>query len=233
MDADRVERALGYPFRNRDLLVLALTHSSFAQEQAPPIEHNERLEFLGDSVLGLLAAERLSQYFPEHDEGRLTKLKAALVNARHLTAAANAIELGAELRLGRAELETGGRSKPGVLADALEAVLAAVFLDGGLEAARGVAERLLLRDEQIAHAEEHLEQANAKSALQELLQARKLPPPRYDLVDETGPAHERTFCVELELIGEFRTRAEGRTKRSAEQAAARDALERRDEWLET
>ena len=230
MGADSVEQALGYTFRDRDLLTLALTHSSFAREQSPQIEHNERLEFVGDSVLGLVAAERLLHRFPEHDEGRLTKLKAALVNSRHLSSVARSIGLGDELRFGRAE-QKAGRSKPGLLADALEALLGAAFLDGGLDAARAIAGRLILSDAQIAEADDTLEEANAKSALQELLQSRGLPLPEYELVEETGPAHQRTFHVELELNA-FRTRASGRTKRIAEQAAALEALQRRDEWLQ-
>ena len=130
MGADRVEEAIGYAFRDRALLTLALTHSSFAREQSPEIEHNERLEFLGDSVLDLIAAERLLHRFPAHAEGRLTKLKSELVNARHLAAVARAVDLGGELRLGRAEQGAGGRSKPGLLADALEALLGAAFLAG-------------------------------------------------------------------------------------------------------
>jgi ribonuclease-3 len=231
MVADRVEQALGYTFRDRALLTLALTHSSFAREQSPETQHNERLEFLGDSVLGLLASERLVHRFPKHDEGRLTKLKAELVNARHLAAVALSIDLGAELRLGRAEQAAGGRAKPGLLSDALEAILGAAFLDTGLYAARSIADRLILTDAQVAEADRTLEDANAKSSLQELLQSKGLPLPRYDLVDETGPAHERTFHVELQLGDNFRTRAGGRTKRAAEQEAAQDALARREEWL--
>lgn len=231
MGADRVEQAIGYEFRDRALLTLALTHSSFAREQSPEIEHNERLEFLGDSVLGLVAAERLVDRFPEHAEGRLTKLKSALVNARHLASVACSLDLGAELRLGRAEENAGGRSKLGLLADALEALLGAAFLDGGLDAARSIADRLILAPKQIAEADATLESSNAKSALQELLQGKGLPLPQYVLVDETGPPHERTFHVELELQDAFRARASGRTKRAAEQIAAHEALQRRSEWL--
>jgi ribonuclease-3 len=231
MGADGPEDALGYAFRDRALLTLALTHSSFAREQAPAMPHNERLEFLGDSVLGLLAAERLLRRYPDHDEGRLTKLKAALVNARHLALAAEAAGLGGKLLLGRAEVRAGGAAKPGLLANALEAVLGAAFLDGGLAAAAVIADNLLLSDEQIEAAEETLHEANSKSALQELLQANGLPLPRYALVDETGPAHQRTFSVELRLRDGFATRAGGPTKRSAEQEAARQALARRAEWL--
>ena len=231
MGADRVELALGYTFGDRALLTLALTHSSFAREQSPEGVHNERLEFLGDSVLGLLAAERLIRRFPGHDEGRLTKLKAALVNARHLAAAAQSIELGSELLLGRAEIYAGGASKPGLLADALEALLGAAFLDGGLAAAEAIAEKLILSEEQIAEADRTLEQANAKSALQELLQSKGLPLPEYTLAGETGPAHKRIFCVELRLGDGFTASAEGPTKRAAEQEAAQQALARRSEWL--
>jgi ribonuclease-3 len=231
MGAARVEESLGYAFRDRALLTLALTHSSYAREQTPELEHNERLEFLGDSVLGLLAAERLIALFPEHDEGRLTKLKAALVNTRFLAGVARSIQLGDELLLGRAEQNAGGRSKPGLLADALEAVLGAAFLDGGLESARSIADRLILADGQIAEADRTLEDVNAKSTLQELLQSKGLPLRQYDLVEETGPAHERTFVVELRLGEDFRARASGAAKRAAEQSAAKLALERREEWL--
>lgn len=231
MGADRVEQAIGYRFRDGAILELALTHSSFAKEQIQEAEHNERLEFLGDSVLGLIAAEILLHRFPGHDEGRLTKLKAALVNARHLATVARAIDLGAELRLGRAEQRAGGRSKPGLLADALEALLGAAFLDGGLDAARGIVERLILTDALIAQADETLEESNAKSALQELLQSRGLPLPSYRLKEEIGPAHQRTFHVELAVPNGFVTEASGRTKRAAEQFAAQEALLRREEWL--
>lgn len=231
MGADRVEQALGYAFRDRALLILALTHSSFAREQSPQTEHNERLEFLGDSVLGLLAAEGLVRKFPGHDEGRLTKLKAALVNARHLADVAASVDLGAELLVGRAEERAGGRSKPGMLADALEAVLGAAFLDGGLPAAHSIADRLILTEAQIQQADLTLEQTNAKSALQELLQARGLALPVYELVDETGPPHQRTFHVELRLGETFHVQASSATKRAAEQAAAQQAIERLQEWL--
>jgi ribonuclease-3 len=231
MGASRVEDVLGYAFRDRALLTLALTHSSYAREQTPEVEHNERLEFLGDSVLGLIAAERLTALFPQHDEGRLTKLKAALVNTRYLAEAARAIQLGDDLLLGRAEQNAGGSSKPGLLADALEAILGAAFLDGGLESARSIADRLILTHEQILEADRTLEDGNAKSTLQELLQSKGLPLPQYELIDETGPAHQRTFVVELRLGDEFRAQATGGAKRAAEQSAARQALERRAEWL--
>ena len=231
MGADRVEQALGYSFGDRALLTLALTHSSFARERSPEINHNERLEFLGDSVLGLVSAELLLHRFPGHDEGRLTKVKAALVNARHLASVARSIDLGGELRLGKAELNAAGRSKPGLLADALEAVLGAVFLDGGLEAAQSVVQRLIASETQILEADRNLDILNAKSALQELVQSRGLPLPEYSLAEESGPAHERTFRVELRLPEGFQASASGRTKRFAEQAAAQQALLRRDEWL--
>ena len=177
------------------------------------------------------SAERLLHRFPGHAEGRLTKLKSELVNARHLASVARSIDLGRELKLGRAEEHAGGRSKRGLLADALEALLGAAFLDGGLDAARSIADRLILDKQQIDAADATLAEANAKSTLQELLQGRGLPLPEYELVEETGPAHDRTFHVELSLHDSFHTRTSGRTKREAEQAAAQEALQRQDEWL--
>ena len=226
---EAVERALGYGFLDRDKLALALTHSSWARERERS-EHNERLEFLGDAVLGLLAAEALLARFPAESEGFLTKARARLVNRQRLAEVGGTAGLGAALLLGRSE-ERAGRSKSSILADAVEAALAAVYLDGGLSAARQVAARLLLAPEQLDEAARNFDEANAKSALQELLQAHALPLPQYRLVRRRGPEHRAVFEVELALAGGFAVRGEGSPKQAAEQSAAAAALARRAEWL--
>src|SRR5271168_232255 len=194
----QLEERLGYRFRSPELLERALTHSSAVPELraerkeelagAASVQDNERLEFLGDAVLELLAREYLLDSFPEWNEGQLSKGRARLVNAHSLQDAARRVNLGEHLRLGRGEEKTGGREKPALLADAFEAVLAAIYLDGGIEAARGFVHRALLQDAVEAEGH-HLGMSDHKSALQELLQARGLPAARYRVVRETGPEH--------------------------------------------
>ena len=227
-----VQSRIGRRFRDPSLLERALTHRSFAAEASEPTHDNERFEFLGDAVLGFIASDRLVRRLPEASEGRLAKMKAWLVSADALERVARRLELGAALRVGKAEEHSGGRSKKGLLVDALEALIAAVYLDGGVEAAGEVIDRLILTDEAIEEAGRNLETHNAKSTLQELLQAHRLPAPEYRLIGTSGPAHDRRFEVELHVGELFRTRAAGSPKRVAEQSAALEALERREEWLE-
>jgi ribonuclease-3 len=237
-----LEALLGYHFQQPDLIAQALTHSSQAREQeALQTPHsglkagdNEQLEFLGDTVLALVTSEELFRRFPHFREGELSKLRAHLVSEKHLIQVAQALELGHYLRLGRGEEKSGGRGKPALLVDALEAVLAALYLDGGLEAAR----RFILQTVVIPE----LERMNPgstgvpvmdfKSALQETLQAIGRPQASYVLVKEVGPEHSKTFTVEARLHSasghgkvEFTGRAEGSTKKKAEQDAARQVLE--------
>jgi len=215
-----LEERLGHRFRDRELLVLALTHRSWANEQSRE-EHYERLEFLGDAVLGLITGEWLYREHPELPEGQLSKRKAVLVSRPALARHARRLELGDELRLGVGEERSGGRDKSSLLADSLEALFGAVFLDGGLAAAREVIRPLLQRTED---ERDHRRHQDAKTRLQELTQARGWDLPEYELVAEMGPDHDKTFTVDCRVIGERRGRGEGRSKKLAEQAAAAAAL---------
>jgi ribonuclease-3 len=234
-----LEESLGYHFQRPELIEQALTHSSQAREvealgtsgSSPRTGDNELLEFLGDAVLGLVTSEALFHRFPGLSEGHLSKLRAHLVGQRHLLRAAEQIQLGHYLRLGRGEEKSGGRSKATLLADGLEAVLAALYLDGGWAVARDFILRTIV-DPELAHM--NLETSampvmDFKSALQEKLQANGNPQPLYALVKEEGPEHKKTFTVEVRLqdagAPEFVARAQGSTKKRAEQEAARQLLE--------
>jgi ribonuclease III len=220
----RLETALGYSFQDGELLELALTHRSYARDHNLE-EDNERLEFLGDAVLELAVSEILMESCPDYTEGRLTKIRAELVRTDNLLQAARALSLGESLKLSFNEEKNGGREKKTLLADAMEAVIAAVHLDGGLAAARSLIERSMASPARIAEADEALAHLNPKSTLQELLQGRKLPPAQYTILDERGTADQRTFDVGL-TVGEICTvTGSGATRRQAEQAAAAQALE--------
>lgn len=225
-EREALEAALGYRFRQPDWLERALTHSSRKSEagEARSID-NERLEFLGDRVLGLVVSEFLWRNFPEWDAGILSRSKARLVSTRSLGEAAQRLDLGRYLRLGRGEEKTGGREKPNLLADAYEAVIAAIYLDGGLEAAAHFLQHSLL-DPAMAHEPSLLGQADHKSALQEWLQRRGMGLAEYRVVKETGPDHQKTFFVEVRLGKNRLAASEGMSKKEAEQNAARLALER-------
>ena len=225
-----LEQRIGYTFDDGALVVQALTHRSHANE-AGVGAHNERLEFLGDAVLGFVVSDRLMKRYSDYPEGRLTKVKAQLVCGSALYRAAQAISLGDHILLGQAEERNGGRTKKALQADTVEALLAAIYLDGGLAAAARFVEDFLLQPEQIASADENLELDNAKSTLQELLQSHKLPLPVYDVVAEVGPPHSRVFSVELSIGDLYQTRAEGLTKKEAEQSVAATALSAKDSWL--
>ncbi len=220
-----LEAALGHRFRQPHWLGRALVHSSrvpeLRGEQA--VEDNENLEFLGDAVLGLLVSEYLVSSFPDWSEGQLSKSRARLVNANSLHAAARRLDLGRYLKLGRGEEKTGGREKPAVLADAYEAVVAAIYLDAGIEAARGFVQRSLI-DQFLREQAHQLGQTDRKSGLQELLQARGLPPAEYRVASESGPDHRKTFVVEVWVAGQAVASGAGANKKEAEQAAARLAL---------
>jgi ribonuclease-3 len=219
-----LEARSGVSFRSPRTALAALTHRSYVNEHpGDGLEDNERLEFLGDAVIDLAVSHRLMERFPAAREGELSKMRAAVVDEPGLAALARAFELGTLLRLGRGEELTGGREKPSLLADAMEAVVAAVYLEGGLDAVLAVIDRYL---------EEAFERAGAgtldrdyKTQLQELAQSRFRLAPRYRVVAELGPDHAKRFEVEVELRGEVVGRATGRSKKDAEQGAARLAIE--------
>jgi ribonuclease-3 len=227
-----LETKLGHEFQNRALLEQALTHSSHARENEGLGPDNEQMEFVGDAVLGLVTSLALFRRFPAHQEGQLSKLKAHLVSAEHLVRAAKRIGIGQYLRLGRGEEKSGGRSKATLLADSLEAVLAALYLDAGL----AVAEKFIL-DKILAPELRRLERhpgdahglADYKSRLQEVVHATGRPQPVYSLLKEQGPAHRRIFTVEARIQSrqgevEFSASGKGSTKKRAEQNAAHRVL---------
>ncbi len=224
--AEALEATIGYRFASRELLRQSLTHRSYISQTPSSTGHYERLEFLGDSILGFLASEHLVERFPESPEGQLTKLKAFLVRAENLVAVSRRLDLGAYLVLGRGEEAAGGRDKKGLLEDALEALIAAIYLDGGIDAARAFVRSAVLNDEALQAAEENLPLDNFKSALQEFLQARKLPAPVYTVAQEAGPPHDRTFTIEVGIGDLVRERARGASKKEASREAARLALDR-------
>lgn len=241
-DLTALQAALGYKFKRPELLERALTHSSHAHEEskASGLEptgalDNEQFEFLGDAVLGLVTSQLLFERFPEFHEGQLSKLKAHLVSAGHLVKVAAGLELGRYLRLGRGEERSGGRAKSTLLSDSLEAVIAAMYLDSGLEQARAFIVHGILEPELEEITGEHeadFSLTDFKSALQELLQSKGRLQPVYVTVKEEGPDHRKIFTVEARIYPqgqskpEYVTRAEGATKKKAEQLAAKQALER-------
>jgi ribonuclease-3 len=229
---DDLETALDHQFANRALLEQALTHSSFARESPEPIGDNEQLEFLGDAVLQLVASQELLHRFPRYQEGELSKLRAHLVNAGHLVLCAQQLQLGSYLRLGRGEEKSGGRRKSAILSDAVEAILAALYLDGGLSVSRRFVLGHILEPEleRLSKNSGEVLVADHKSRLQELLQASGRPEPRYQMIGEDGPPHRRTFTMQVLVLNpanetEFATVASGNTKKAASQLAAQKALE--------
>ena len=218
-----LEERLGYSFRNRALLETALTHSSYANEnRASGIVCNERLEFLGDSVLGVTVADFLYRHFPDMPEGRMTRLRAELVCEQSLHRVALELHLGDYLRLGKGAEHHGGRKRASILSDAVEAVIAAMYLDAGMETAAGFIHRCLLDD---VRAIETPTFTDYKTSLQELVQRHSGQVLSYELVGEEGPDHAKTFRVQVCLNGDPIGRGIGRTKKEAEQAAAANALE--------
>jgi ribonuclease-3 len=233
-DTAILEQRINYRFVDPEMLRRALTHSSLANEtrtpEGVPLQDNEQLEFLGDSVLGFLVAEALVRRFPEYHEGDLSRQKAHLVSAAHLHGVARRLDIGSFLELGRSEEMSGGRAKKTLLVDGLEAVIAAMFLDGGLDPVRAFVEGHVL-DAPFAGDEEagtDIQPAitNFKSALQELAQSRQLPQPRYSIVRERGPEHSKLFTVEVRIGRDWTGQAEGRTKKIAAQRAARGVYDR-------
>lgn len=220
MTASRgLEDKLGYRFKDAALLREALTHKSYASEHAGE-PFNERLEFLGDSVLAAVTAHKLFTAFPNENEGKLSKLKALLVSRATLAVWAGELDLGSGLRLGAGEEAGGGRERQSNLANAMEAVLGAMYLDGGYEPVR----RLI--GDWFERTHDGLDESDHKSRLQELLQKKHKAPPQYELSDSTGPDHDKTFTVAVVMHNKTLGTGEGKSKKEAEQAAARDALER-------
>lgn len=218
-----LENAIGYRFRNIGLLQNALTHSSYANERwHNSLLSNERLEFLGDSVLGMLVAEYLYHNFPDRPEGELTRMRADMVCEKTLAAAANRIGIGEHLLLGHGEDRLGGRNRESILADAMESVIAACFLDGGIEAALKVVRQFILVEVPVTK----LHNVDYKTALQELVQQKKNQVLAYTLVGQSGPDHDKQFDVEVALNGTVVGKGTGRSKKRAEQDAARTAIEK-------
>jgi ribonuclease-3 len=225
---DDLQRVLEYEFRQPVVLYQALIHRSFAHEN-PQFQHsdNETLEFLGDAVLGLAVSHLLLERFPNLNEGDLSRLRSSIVNERELAKLALSLDLGEHLMLGKGEELTGGRQKPSLLADTLEAVLAAVYLDGGLESAIGVVRRLFRAYLESERDEDPLKawDRDFKTQLQEITQARFKHTPAYLLETEEGPDHDKRFCVSVALEGRTLARGSGKSKKEAQQEAARQALE--------
>ena len=217
------QEIIGYKFTNCEYLKVALTHSSYANEnRSKHIPFNERLEFLGDSILGLVVADHLYRNRPDLPEGDLTRIRAALVCEGSLVEVAKSLDLGSYLKLGRGEESGGGRNRPSIQADAVEAMLAAVYLDGGIGQARKLIHSLILDQER----EKIANGRDFKTALQELVQRESGQVLSYRLVGESGPDHAKTFSMEVLLNGQPVGSGEGRSKKEAEQAAAKAAVEK-------
>jgi ribonuclease III len=215
---DALQRELRYTFNDRSLLTRCLTHVSYNYDRG--LGHNEVLEFLGDAVLDLAISDLLMRRFPDKSEGDLSRMRAALVNSSVLAQKATAINLGPLLRLGKGEERSGGRLKESILAGAFEALLGAIYRDGGYDAARGVVEHYFATDVR----EKKLGLQDYKTRLQEISQMLFRAPPTYRVVSESGPDHEKRFVTEITLAGKVLGQGEGRTKKQSEQEAAKQAL---------
>jgi ribonuclease-3 len=218
-----LEKAIGYRFKNISLLQNALAHSSYANERwHNSLMSNERLEFLGDSILGMTVADYLYRNFPDRPEGELTRMRADMVCERTLAAVADRIGLGQHLLLGHGEEQGGGRSRPSILADAVESIIAACYLDGGFESAANFIRTFILCDVPV----KQLHNVDYKTTLQELVQQKKNQVLTYAMVGESGPDHDKQFVVEVSLNGTVVGAGNGRSKKKAEQDAARTAIEK-------
>ena len=222
LDYKELHRLIGYEFKNKDLLTTALTHSSFANEAKGGIKYNERLEFLGDSVLGIVVSNYIYLHCPDLPEGKLTKLRASLVCEKSLYVYAKQIELGKHIRLSKGEKRSGGDDRPSILSDAFEALIAAIYLDGGIEPARNFIFRFVIPDIKSSKPKKF---KDYKTALQEIVQKNPEEKLTYVLVKETGPDHDKHFVVEVHLNSNVIGKGGGRSKKEAEQQAAREALE--------
>lgn len=222
---ESLQEQVGYPFRNPQLLLEALTHSSYAQESSRHGPDNEQMEFLGDAILNFVVSAWLADSFPQYREGKLSRARARLVAAEHLGKVAAGLELGRYLRLGRGEEKTGGRDKSRLLVNALEALVAAIYRDGGLRAAQRFVRRFILPHD-LHSASEQLFVIDYKSALQENLQGEHRGPAVYRVAEEVGPQHRKSFTVEVDAGPGWVARGEGASKKAAEQQAAKVLLER-------
>ena len=220
---EKFEKIIGYTFKNKKLIYQALSHSSYANERKIPGGSNERLEFLGDSVLSIVVSDYLYRHLTHIAEGELTKLRASLVCEKSLYVFAKKINLGNYLMLGRGEENTGGRERPSILADAFEALIAAIYLDSGSEKAREFIHRFVLND--LEHKRLFYD---AKSILQEYVQETKAGELIYELIKEEGPEHDKLFAMEARLNGKTIGYGEGKSKKTAQQHAAYDALLKKD-----
>jgi ribonuclease III len=223
MDISKLEKKLGYIFKDKNLIETALCHRSYINEQSDAaLRDNERLEFLGDAVLSLTAGHMLMGFFPDANEGDLSKMRASLVNESRLASIARTMHLGEHLKLGKGELQTSGREKKSILADSLEAVIAAVYLDGGFDVSFNII-RLHFSPflKSIIRPSANLDY---KSRLQELVQVSHKSIPSYHIIDETGPEHDKIFRVQLK-IRNIVTEGTGKSKKLAQQEAAKKALE--------
>lgn len=218
---ETLEKNLNYSFKNKDLLINALTHSSYANEVRNGVSSNERLEFLGDSVLSVIVADYLYKQFQNLPEGELTKLRASLVCEKSLCGFSRELELGRYLRLGKGEDKGGGRERDSILADAFEAVLAAIYLDGGLEISRKHVMRFILSE--LKHTDDEVFK-DYKTTLQEIIQRNPEESVKYILTGESGPDHDKIFEVEVHLNSNVIGVGKGRNKKQAEQMAAKEAL---------
>ncbi len=227
---NRFEKEINYIFKDKSILITALTHSSYVKEHNKGGKSNERLEFLGDAFFDAIIGEKLFRIFPDKEEGFLSRTRATLVCEKSLAEEARKISLGEYLILGKGEEKCGGRNRKSILADAMEAIIGAVYIDGGFEAARDMV--LKLFDEVIEdtrHGKYIV--TDYKTELQEVLQSRKITDIRYVLISETGPDHDKTFEVELRVSGRRKALGSGKSKKQAEQEAARVMLEREHDVL--
>lgn len=211
-----LEEVIGYHFKNEQLLLTALTHTSYANESRVPVQHNERLEFLGDSVLQIVSADHLFHAYKDKPEGDLTRIRASLVSEKALFQFAGEIRLGEHLRLGKGEERCGGRTRPSVVSDAFEALIAALYLDGGMEVARQFVLHFLTEGKRA--------EADYKTRLQEIVQQNPEERLTYVVEQETGPDHDKHFVVAVHLNSNCISRGEGHSKKAAEQQAAKEAL---------
>jgi ribonuclease III len=218
----RLQFEIGYAFEDHALLMEALTHRSYVNECQEPVKDNERFEFLGDAVIDLVVSERLMQLHPDAREGALSRMRASIVSESALAGVAISIHLGEALRLGRGEEMSGGRTKPSLIANAFEALIAAIYLDGGMDEVREV---LLVH---LAFPNVHVTRGDPKTEIQQRIQAERHITPTYRVVEESGPDHSKEFVVEILVGDQVLARGSGRTKKEAEQQAAARGLEQLD-----
>ena len=221
MDINKIEESIGYKFKNKDLLINALTHTSYAHENNK--ESNEKLEFLGDSILEFVSSKYIYNKYPNLQEGEMTKVRATVVCAESLYKIAKSHGFGEFLFLGRSEVKTGGKNRPAILADSVEAVIAAIYLDGGLqEADKFIIENL---DKEIEKATKHVGDKDYKTVLQEKLQEHGEVKIEYEIINETGPDHDKYFEAQVKCNGKILAQGKGKSKKEAHMHAAKKALE--------